>query len=107
MQGLRTPLDKRSEGYFSIVEKAAKERNCIFFLECETGMHDLELPDLSLFDASGWLVPEKDIIAFEEDFKAFKESTDDRWTKYFCWAVWERKDGVINVHFEDENSKRI
>ena len=102
MRGLRTPLDNRSENFFATVEETAKKRGCIFFLECETGTHDLELDKFSLFDSSGWLVPEKDAEAFEKKYQAFEESRDDRWTKYFCWSVWEYVDGKIKIHFEDE-----
>ena len=102
MRGLRTPLDNRSENFFAIVEETAKKRGCIFFLESETGTHDLELEKYSLFDSSGWLVPEKDVEKFEKEYRAFEESEDDRWTKYFCWAAWEYNDATIKIHFEDE-----
>ncbi len=107
MRGLRTPLDKRSENYFSLVENAAKRKGCIFFLECETGMHDLELPEYSLFDAGGWLVPEKDVEAFAKDYEEYKEDSTDRWDAYFCWAKWEYENGEITIRFKNERKQEI
>lgn len=97
MQGLKKQEDKKFEKFFEIVQRSAKERGCIFFLDCGEG-RDLETDDLSGEDLSGWLIPMEKTADFESEFLTGK--VDDGWSDFVCFAVWDIREGNISVHFK-------
>ena len=92
IKGLRTQESKKFEAFFSIVQKFAEERNCIFFLEAGDN-REFETDLLEGEDLMGWLVPKELQGEFEKEFN--KNKVSERWDDFFCFALWENKEKLI------------
>lgn len=103
MQGIRyasTLNDKPFMRYFSLVQDAAREQGCVFFVDCGEG-HDLITDEIDCQDLSGWLVPADAVADFEpmwrsEDWDELTNEQDD----FMVTAVWSGTPENISVRFE-------
>lgn len=99
MQGLRTQESDKFEKYFELVQKKAREKGCVFFLESGDG-NDFVTGDMEGEDLQGWLIPKSKAASFEILWAQNKEN--DEWADFFCWAKWEKRENKIEVEFESE-----
>lgn len=89
MQGLRTQETSKFESFFSIVQNAAHEKGCVFFLDSGDG-RDFENDSFEGEDLMGWLIPKDKVSEFEKEWEMGDVS--DGWSDFFVWAVWENAD---------------
>lgn len=97
MQGLRTKEDKKFLKYFEQVQKHAKVRKSVFFLdfgECK----DIQFKDMIIDELFGWLIPFEKLEDFEVLF--YEEKISDDWDKYSCWAIPSIKENKLSIVFE-------
>lgn len=89
MQGLRKQETDKFEKFFSIVQNAANEKECVFFLDAGDG-RDFETDTLEGEDLMGWLIPKDKVPDFEKEWETGDVSDD--WSDFFVWAIWENAD---------------
>lgn len=89
MQGLREQETNKFEKFFSIVQNAANDKECVFFLDAGDG-RDFETDALEGEDLMGWLIPKDKVSDFEKEWKTGDVSDD--WSDFFVWAIWENAD---------------
>lgn len=89
MLGLRTQENIKFMKFFEIVQDAAKEKGCVFFLDAGDG-RDFETPLLEGEDLMGWLIPENKVDDFKKEWEAGDVSDD--WSDFFMWAIWNNPD---------------
>lgn len=89
MQGLRNQETNKFEKFFSIVQNAASEKGCVFFLDSGDG-RDFENDSLEGEDLMGWLIPKDKLPDFEKEWETGDVSDD--WSDFFVWAIWENAD---------------
>ena len=87
--------------YFSIVDQAAKDRDCIFFIS-EADGHEFYEEDMEGDDLWGWLIPRESADEFEKLWAEGKEN--DEWDDYFLCAEWRREADGYPVEFVDYSS---
>lgn len=102
MQGLRKQEDAEFEAFMEIVQRTAKEKGCVFFVDSGEG-NDVSLSGIEGEDLSGWLIPFSVVDEFEPLFKASKRFKDipQKYGDYFRFAKWSLKSGKISIHFSD------
>ena len=103
MTGLRPndpTIDERFLTYFSIVQEAAADLGCVFFLFCGEG-HDLITYEIDCQDLTGWLVPFDEVADFEPIWRAdnWKYLTAEQ-SDFMVTAIWSGVPGEISVKFE-------
>lgn len=100
MRGLRTQEDKKFIKFFSMVQDAAKEKNCVFFGNSGEG-NEIITPEFEGEDLFGWLIPEEMADEFEKEFMAFHVST--KWEQFYMFANWYRDQDNqgIRIVFEE------
>lgn len=93
-------IDERFLAYFSIVQEAAADLWCVFFLFCGEG-YDLITDEIDCQDLTGWLVPSEDAADFEPIWKAdnWKDLTAEQ-GDFMVAAIWSGVPGEISVKFE-------
>ena len=96
MQGLKTQESKKFNNFFAIVQKAAKNKNAIFFLEAGDG-RDFEANDIEGEDLQGWLIPRERAIEFETKWR--NNAIDSEWEEFFSFAIWHRIGDNIEITF--------
>lgn len=89
VRGLRKPESEKFTKFFAIVQSAAREKNCVFFLDAGDG-RDFETDELEGEDLMGWLIPKDKASEFEKVWEAGDVSDD--WSDFFVWAMWENAD---------------
>ena len=89
MQGLRKQETDKFEKFFSIVQNAALEKECVFFLDAGDG-RDFETDTLEGEDLMGWLIPKDLVSEFKKEWESGNVSDD--WSDFFVWAIWENAD---------------
>ena len=97
MQGLRTREDERFVEFFNLVQKEARKKNCVFFLdfgECK----DIEFKNMIIDDLFGWLIPQGKADNFETLFNNEKISRE--WDRYCCWVLPNIEDGKLSIMIE-------
>ena len=93
MVGLRTCETDKFVRFFEIVQKAAMEKGCVFFLDSGEN-HIFENETMEYDDLSGWLIPSNKAPEFEKEY--FKGGDPkDHWYDYYCFAVWENEKNPI------------
>ncbi|MBQ8374597.1 MAG: hypothetical protein IJX98_03350 [Clostridia bacterium] len=97
MRGLKTQESTKFKNFFSIVQKAARRRNAIFFLEAGDG-RELQTELFEGEDLQGWLIPEDKVDDFEKSWKEGK--IEEKWEEFFCFAVWNKNQDNITIKFE-------
>lgn len=93
-------IDERFLAYFSIVQEAAADLGCAFFLFCGED-HDLITDEIDCQDLTGWLVPSDKVADFEPIWKAdnWKDLTAEQ-VDFMVTAIWSGVPGEISVVFE-------
>lgn len=89
MQGLRKQETDKFEKFFSIVQNAARENRCVFFLDAGDG-RDFETDTLEGENLMGWLIPNDKVFEFKKEWETGDVSDD--WSDFFVWAIWENAD---------------
>lgn len=89
MQGLRTQETNKFVKFFAIVQDAAEQKDCVFFLHAGDG-RDFETETLEGEDLMGWLIPKEKVPDFEKEWN--KDDVSDDWSDFFVWAIWENAD---------------
>ena len=95
----RTAGDTRFLPFFDIVQKTAAAKDSVFFLDSGEG-RELETPQMSCEDLSGWLVPRFKVSEFEPRWRQGWNSMTKEDTKMFCFARWKQKGDTITVVFD-------
>lgn len=96
MQGLRKQETNKFEKFFAIVQDAAKENGCIFFLDAGDG-REFETDSLEGENLMGWLIPNDKLPEFEKEWDTGDVSDD--WSDFYVWAIWENEDNPT-IKFE-------
>lgn len=96
MLGLRTQETKKFELFFELVQKRAKEKECIFFLDTGDG-NIFENDIMEGENLQGWLVPLSRADEFQKIWSNNEE--DDEWVEFFCWVEWINSQKGIDVRF--------
>ena len=92
MKGLRTQEPKKFKLFFEIVQRFARERNSVFFLDAADNRH-FETDILEGEDLMGWLIPFEKQEEFEKEFN--ESEISEKWDDYFCFAIWENKNNPV------------
>ena len=92
MKGLKTQEGNKFNKFFSIVQKTAEEKGCVFFLDAGDG-REFENETLEGEDLMGWLIPENKVSEFEPMWK--QNDVSDEWSDFFVWAIWENANDPI------------
>ena len=92
IKGLRTQETKKFEAFFEIVQRFARERNSVFFLDAADNRH-FETDILEGEDLMGWLIPFEKQEEFEKEFNEGEIS--EKWDDYFCFAIWENENNPV------------
>ena len=99
MRGLRTQEDDSFQKFFGIVQSAADELGCVFFLDTGEG-REFDISGIKGEDLSGWLLPKDKADGFEkiwEKFKPIPSDTDDAFYRFASWA--DTGSGHITITF--------
>ena len=96
MRGLRTQETSKFVKFFAIVQDAAKNRGCVFFLDSGDG-RDFETDIIEGEDLMGWLVPKEKAPDFEKEWN--EGDVSDEWSEFFVWAIWENSENPT-INFE-------
>ncbi|MCD7950530.1 MAG: hypothetical protein LUG12_09765 [Erysipelotrichaceae bacterium] len=94
--GLRTHESEGFNNFFKIVQEAAKQRNCVFFL-CNAENNYKVINNIECQDLFGWLIPENVASLFINDYMFFNESDD--WVDYMLFAEWTEENDSIIIKF--------
>jgi hypothetical protein len=92
MQRLRTQETSKFLSFFAIVQDAAREKDCEFFLDAGDG-REFETDTLEGEDLMGWLIPKNKIADFEKEWES--GAVSDNWSDFYVWAIWENADNPI------------
>lgn len=97
--------NKKFEKFFELVQKAAKQKGCYFFLDCGQGKI-FETNDIECEDLCGWLIPLKYTDEFERLFKEDSERQHDfdEFYVYVDFSV-DEKTGEIQINIDDTKNK--
>ena len=98
MVGLRTQESSKFESFFSLVQKAARNEEAIFFLDTGEG-RDIILPDMEGEDLSGWLIPTALADSFQREWKNFNADLSG-WYEYARLAVWQQSADTLQITFQ-------
>lgn len=91
----------KEERFFELIQKEAKKHNAKFFVSSGEG-HEIINNELDGEDFSGWLIPLDKTEAFVEVLKkAEGKEFDDKWMKFFIFAIWREKSNGIKIEFKD------
>lgn len=96
MLGLRTQETNKFEKFFSIVQAAADQKGCVFYLDAGDG-RDFETGTLEGEDLMGWLIPKEKVTQFEKEWES--EDISDEWSDFYKWAIWDNPDNPT-IKFE-------
>ncbi len=97
MQGLRTQESKKFNRFWQLVQDAAAKKGCVFFGENGEG-DDFETDTMEGESFCGWLIPEKDTVAFEPAWA--KGNVPEQWLEHMAWVSWEVSGENVTVAFE-------
>lgn len=98
VEGLRTQESDKFNRFFSeVVQRAAAEKDCVFFCDCGEG-RDFENDVMEGEDLSGWLIPSSMVKKFKKDFT--KRKVPDKWNEFISFCIWEGGRDNISVRFE-------
>lgn len=100
MLGLRTQRDNDDKEFcrfFEVVQQAASEQGCVFFLdtaECRMGT----IGDIDCEELSGWLVPNEKVDDFKKVWEAWGD-VDGDFNDLFCFTEWSDNNGAVRIEF--------
>ena len=95
----RTAGDVRFLAFFDIIQEKAKRSSSVFFLDSGEG-RELETPEMSCEDLSGWLVPISKANEFEPRWRQGWDSMTEEDDDMFCFVRWQQKGDTITVVFD-------
>ena len=99
MRGLRTQESDSFQKFFAIVQKAADEIGCIFFLDTGEG-REFNISGIKGEDLSGWLLPKDKADGFEKVWKQFKTIPSDEDDAFYRFANWsDTETGQVAITF--------
>ena len=101
MRGLRTQRDNDDKEFcrfFEIVQQAASDKGCVFFLDTAEGRMG-EIGDVVCEELSGWLVPNDITVAFTPLWEQWLDVNKD-FSDFFVFAKWSNHGGNIQIEFE-------
>lgn len=98
MRGLRTQEPTNFINFFELVQKAAAQLGCVFFLDSSDGNERL-FGDMEISDLTGWLIPNNLSERFELIWKENNES--DEWVEFFRFVEPVIENDTVLVKFED------
>ena len=98
MRGLRTQESNEFGRFFTVVQHAAEELNCVFFLDCGEG-NDCNIGDMQGEELSGWLIPQSRAKSFGIEWLKCSES--ERWNEFYTFAIWHTDNGVLSIEFNN------
>ena len=96
MRGLKTQEGNNFISFFKLVQKEARKRHSVFFLECGEG-NDFSADNIEGEDLRGWLIPEEQADLFERIW--LKGNPGEEWENNIAWALWSGKpnDPMIEI----------
>ena len=89
--------------FFEVVQKAARSRGRVFFLDAAEG-NDLITDEIDCSDLSGWLVRPEDVSEFEPFWRSDEENMPDKFTADMVVAHWSGPVTDISIDFDFFNS---
>lgn len=95
--------DKAFMRFFGLVQRAAKARGRVFFLDACEG-NDLITDEIDCSDLSGWLVRPEDVGEFERFWRHDEEAMPERFARDMAIARWSGSPDDITIEFEFFNS---
>ena len=87
----------KDDAFWNLVQEAAHERNCSFFIDCGEG-REFETDDMKGEDLFGWLIPQNKKYEFSQEFR--EGNVSDKWSEFLVFAFWEENNGSIAIRFE-------
>jgi hypothetical protein len=96
MLGLRTQETNKFKKFFAIVQAAANQKGCVFYLDAGDG-RDFETDTHEGEDLMGWLIPKEKVPEFEKEWES--EDISDDWSDFYKWAIWDNPDNPT-IKFE-------
>ena len=101
-QGVRSSVDLADDRFLrfnEIVQSAAREQGCVFFIESEEG-NEIETDELSGGDLAGWLIEFADVAAFTPQWSVgCNAEISDVFDNRFCFSKWSADTGEIEIEF--------
>lgn len=102
MRGLKTKKSGKFNRFWTLIQAAAAQENCVFFGYAGEG-RDFSTDDMEGENFSGWLVPTENADTFEQEWslgtsKLFRSLPAGA---RFTFAIWEKKSGEITVKFKN------
>lgn len=101
MLGLRTQgdiNDKEFCRFFDIVQQAASDSGCVFFLDTAEGRMGA-VGDVDCEELSGWLVPNEAVGRFVPVWESWGD-VDGEFHDFFRFAEWDNDEGVVRITFK-------
>lgn len=89
--------------FFQIVQRSAKSRGRVFFLDAAEG-NDLITADIDCSDLSGWLIRPEDVGEFEPFWRSDEEGMPEKFTTDMVVARWSGPANDISIDFDFFNS---
>lgn len=84
MLGLRKQEDEPFMRFMKIVQNAASEKHCVFFLDAALG-DEITLEDIEGDNCTGWLIPNDKVELFDRFFKSGLIDSS-KWDRYYVVA---------------------
>lgn len=97
MQGLRTQETEKFNKFFALIQSEAEKQKAVFFADAGDG-NDFETATMEGENMMGWLIPKAKVEEFQPLWKRSK--VDEEWADFFGWAIWEKDEDNIAIHFE-------
>lgn len=101
MLGLRKFEGKKFEKFFSLIQKEAREKGCVFFGDAGMGKV-YENEHIECEDMCGWLIPQRYVSTFDE---LFKEDSNDvhKYDDFYCFVDFNvnEETGEISIDIDD------
>lgn len=98
MKGLKTQESNKFIEFMKIIQNEALKQDKTFFLDSGLG-NEFETDKIEGEELQGWLIQNKDIEAFEKEWRN-DEVNDDTWGEFFCFVRWSKQSNKIEVDFD-------
>lgn len=101
MLGLRTQENAKFEKFFSLIQKEASKKGCVFFGDSGQGKV-FENEQIECEDLCGWLIPAEDASKFGMLFDEFSEKLHD-YDDFYCYVGFsvDEKTGNVAIFIDD------
>lgn len=91
-------LEEKDSNFWNIVQNAAKEKGCMFFMDVPSGK-EIEMDAINAFDTFGWLIPLNLVDSFRADIDAGIHDSG-KWDQFFANETFEIIGDRVEIHFE-------